>query len=381
MFFLPCFLRRRLVADARGETCYRRGLTVVELLIVIFIIGILVAFLLPAAQAAREAARKTQCRSHLRQIGLAFVIHHDCQGQFPTGGWRSRWIGEARYGFGRRQPGGWTFNILPYIDEHALHHLGTGLSDTALQDANTQKVQTPLAVMHCPSRRPARLYAASGNTFANGRGRSDDAPVDKIAKLDYAANAGQGDGWMGNVWRGNWFSNSYNTALRQVLDPQDPRSEGYRVVNRGIVWFASRTTLSEVSDGASKTIMVGEKWFLPERKKVGLNGWTLWGLGGTDRSGLCVGWDRDTSSQRSTGGISGVYLPQQDGHLPVSPRAFGSAHAGSLNAVFCDGSVRAISYDVDPETYLRMGLRDDGRVGLSEAILRNSRFPLSSEAP
>ena len=153
--------------------------TLVEVLAVIAIVGVLVAILLPAIQMAREASRRSSCMNNLRQQAVAIKLHETTHKTFPTGGWKN-YLGDPDGGYGPKQPGGWIYNILSYIEQDSLRQLGRGLSGAAKQQALTTVTLSPLEVFYCPSRRPAGLYPYTGGPLKNV------SPPPQVAKTDYA---------------------------------------------------------------------------------------------------------------------------------------------------------------------------------------------------
>ncbi len=121
--------RGMTMVEYRTKPQPNAGFTLVELLVVIAVLGILIALLLPAIQAAREAARRVECKNNLKQLSLACLLHEQQVGFFPSGGWGNRWVGDASQGHGPKQPGSWFFNVLPFIEEGAVHGMGGGLSE------------------------------------------------------------------------------------------------------------------------------------------------------------------------------------------------------------------------------------------------------------
>jgi prepilin-type N-terminal cleavage/methylation domain-containing protein/prepilin-type processing-associated H-X9-DG protein len=304
----------------------RRGFTLTELLVVIAIISVLIALLLPAVQAAREAARRVQCQNHLKQIGLAFHSHHDQQQHFPAGGWGWAWLGDPDQGFGREQPGGWIYNLLPFIEQPAVHDLGKGLAGAQRGAADTDRSAAALPVFCCPARRPPKLLRSFGAINAK--------PLRKgAAKTCYAVN-------YGDTYN---FHDGGPPTLAAGLDPD--RKWPYALVGTGIGYEISTVRLADLEDGASNTLLVSEKYLNPSGYETGDD----YG----DNESMYSGNNDD--AYRTTANI-----PRADREGVDNYAAFGSAHAGSFNAALCDGSVRSISYLVDPGVWKVAGNRADG---------------------
>ena len=164
---------------------HHRGMTLVELLMVIAIIGLLVAMLLPAVQSARETSRRLSCTNNLKQIALGMQSHVAANGAFPTNGWSWAWLGDPDRGTDWKQPGGWVFNVLPYVEQMPLYENQAGKTGVDKWAAAAQLMQTLVPTMQCPSRRAGKLTKAGGSASAP-RSFPGNSPPSMVAKTDYA---------------------------------------------------------------------------------------------------------------------------------------------------------------------------------------------------
>ncbi|WP_425617484.1 DUF1559 domain-containing protein [Anatilimnocola sp. NA78] len=293
----------------------RRGFTLVELLVVIAIIGVLVALLLPAVQAAREAARRMQCANNLRQIGLASHNMHDTYNFLPPA-----FLGnntDAEDGWAT-----WAALILPFAE--GSNQFNKWDVKYQVSEQIPEAYQTKIKMYACPSRLP---HVLSVNDFANPGG----------ALGDYAACFGTD----------NVFGKSNGAMI--PTEPEVVTSSGKKFLAR----WVGRLTMASITDGTSNTILVGEKHI----RKNSLRGKNedrsiFSGIRNTHRR--MAGVNPDGSEVRP--------LQPPTSTTGVSNSSFGGPHPGVCQFVFVDGSTQALRVDLDVITLSRLAQRDDGEV-------------------
>jgi prepilin-type processing-associated H-X9-DG protein len=353
----------------------------VELLVVIAIIGILIALLLPAVQAAREAARMNECKNHLKQIGLAVQNHVSTEGFFPTGGWGFDWVGDPNRGYDKRQPGGWAFNLLTFLEEKADHDLGLGAS---YNGSNTgplsvklgQMMGQGLPVFLCPSRRTDSttfFISPTSTTITTANGNASHGDVKdqfynvagnlvptNVCRGDYAINAGDGSANQGGA-------NPNSVTTMDSFTTWDSTDDATtKMYCNGISYYRSMVRLKQVTDGLTHTYCVGEKFLYVDQWMTGDDP--------ADDEFLLTGWDNDLYRTAGWSYVNNgqpkptdkaVNVPQADVKSTVllsnsEGNIWGSAHVSGFNMVYCDGSVHTIPYTIDLVVHRLLHNRADG---------------------
>ena len=296
-----------------------RGFTLVELLVVIAIIGVLVALLLPAVQAAREAARRLSCTNNLRQIALAVHNYHDARRAFPPALiWKTS--------------GGWSYVylVLPYIEETALSekYVNHSVYDNAYDWELNTTIPT-LSLVQCPSLSLASISLADNfgdptvpnyNAYLAVHGAKSSAtcpmptPPHTVLGNPLAGCGGIGGG-------------------------------GY--ANTGIMYGGSATRMKHVTDGTSKTLLIGElAW------NCGIMGWVPWTRGNSDGGGTIYSGRNVLFAPNFA-----KFIALPDGLALGNDLSFGSQHPGGCHFAAGDGSTHFIADDIDLTLYRDLATR------------------------
>ena len=306
----------------------QRGFTLIELLVVIAIIAVLIALLLPAVQQAREAARRSQCKNNLKQLGLALHNYHDTHSTFPPGwieGGSTNAIGRPTGTTGTCTARGtksamWTIMILPFLDEtprynefdfnQAFRTIQTGTGSTTNRTAQERRN----VKFECPS---------DPNSSA------------RFANINYYAVQGGGD---------------YNTmiALGQACTAYSPR----RLYSNGVFYASSKVRFRDITDGSSNCFLVGETRYASVIYPGATYGIT-WATGG---------WaDLPNLASATVDPINGAtFIPGTTYNTNYSTSYFGSHHISGAHFLMGDGSVRFVNQNMDTVTYQRSGAIADG---------------------
>ncbi|MFO0807360.1 MAG: DUF1559 domain-containing protein [Gemmataceae bacterium] len=312
----------------------RRGFTLIELLVVIAIIAVLIGLLLPAVQKVREAAQRTKCQNNLKQIGLALHNYHDANQRLPEG--------DPNFG----SNGTWAILMLPYMEQATMGQAYVNFGQSAgssspsfLQSPNVDQVTCQrLSVLTCPSDEPVAVFPAStGPLFATAH--------------NYAAN-------YGNTTRTR--TKCYPSTSTTLPCPLGDTTFGGAPFNSSFQGKVN-VRLTDIGDGTSNTIMVGE---VRQPKEA---------AGKTDVRGLI--W------YGPAGGFETYYTPNTDSPDQIQFDAYcnnqptlglpcrlatsyifsaRSNHAGGVNVGLCDGSVRLVSDRINVDTWRALGTTNGG---------------------
>jgi prepilin-type N-terminal cleavage/methylation domain-containing protein/prepilin-type processing-associated H-X9-DG protein len=346
----------------------RSAFTLVELLVVIAIIGVLVALLLPAIQAAREAARRVQCKNNLKQIGLACLNYESAKGVLPYSNMTSGGTGGNFYG-------GWTLEIFPFAENAQLNALYipgavvtmTGTTPEAQQIDRLRK--TPIPMYICPSDYAMELTVADA-------GPAGGTPTIQWWPMSYKACAGRGNGYV------TWYLDEdlpapYGSAANTTNSTR-PIHDGFRGPMHSVRttaalkgkldpnWLLRPERLKAITDGTTNTLLAAEATNLntkaspPDttfgRRPLWLYSWGNYMASQTGPQTRQFLGDYGLCLAAATSGEPNLGHPTRPCHY-----TWFSLHTGGMNAVYCDGSIQWISFDIDPQVFAVLGsIADDG---------------------
>jgi prepilin-type N-terminal cleavage/methylation domain-containing protein len=322
------------------------GFTLIELLVVIAVIAILIALLLPAVQQAREAARRTQCKNNLKQLGLAMHNYHDALSMLPPGsftylnGWPLAKLSAANENLSC-----WMQQVLPYLDQAPLYNvLSPKMNNETLPSYVTDatgwgpEIATVLPVLMCPSD-PAspRTSGVAGYPYHGFFG-------------NYATCAGD---------------TNYSGAYDSVTIGTDPRGEHLS----GMFYAISKTRIKDITDGTSNTLMAAEIIVepVPSSDGIGFNG--RQGNYYDCEGGGClfstiyppnnpVPDNVNDCKPTMAAPMAPCFDPGRAGPYVLTTRSY---HIGGAHALLGDGSVRFVSSNIDLVLFRNLGNRKDGK--------------------
>jgi prepilin-type N-terminal cleavage/methylation domain-containing protein/prepilin-type processing-associated H-X9-DG protein len=346
----------------------RRAFTLIELLVVIALSAILIALLLPAVQQAREAARRTQCKNNLHQLGLALHNYHDVYGQFPMTVFNEGDPNSTTQTWSDSSRGNYLVRLLPYIDQaplfNALNFSTVGTAWNCPDPTNTSNCN--FEALTDSNGKLYRHYAIPGFLCP-----SESSPLidGHSAKSNYALSMGNQampSQYPCTDFPGNNFGTGIPGHGNVDHDHWDPVHQasgaGASGILRRMYWSAK---IRDITDGTSNTIAGGE--IRPQCGDHSRNGWlhfnSLW-IATTAPINYPIACVREESIQ--VGGVTYQWntVPAGCHHYAnwQTSQGFKSRHTGGAHFVLADGSARFISENIDYMTYQRLGDRRDGQV-------------------
>jgi len=346
----------------------RRGFTLIELLVVIAIIAVLIALLLPAVQQAREAARRTQCKNNLKQLGLALHNYHDITvTTFPSG-----FIGNNQNGTVNGL--GWNVMLLPQIDQANIFNqftLGTvnftnGLSGLSGLSAtpSTPSLNPALAAFRCPT--DPGLGSVYIATVTNGTTASSPAAAIAVSRSNYVGMAGI-DPAITTIGNTSANTTGGTTGAIGVYGNSGSVQVGLTSLSVDVAAFGgtfggqSKRGIRDIIDGTSNTIIVGERYTPSNSSTSGLSvqGDATW-VGVPDIGSGATAQSQAGQSAVLGEGSNGINFAVSGSANRPNTTGFGSLHTGGAHFLMGDGTVRFISSNVSLATYQNLSRIADG---------------------